>query len=339
MKTSRIGLLLGVSAMAFGCQSGQPNREYHGKYKLPPAPPKYQPTPIDPALRRSAEAEVARNFASKDAFVRANAVEATQRTLGIEGAPRLFAALTDPSPVVRFAGAMAVGTLKLPDAKDRLLTMVDDTDKSVQVAVRYALHRLGDTRLSHDFEIFAKDNDEHVRGNTAVALGLLGEPSAVNILNVMRRDMSVPVRLQAIEAMWRLGNTEARDKLVTGTVSKFPDDQIVCLLALAAPKNQDAMRYIRSQLTNDYTETKLAAARAAGMLGSDDGMRIALDAVKSSDARQRSMAALALGDIGRSDAQDELDRLLKDRDASVRLAAATAILQLKPPGSAYTSQN
>jgi HEAT repeat protein len=41
------------------------------------------------------------------------------------------------------------------------------------------------------------------------------------------------------------------------------------------------------------------------------------------------MAALALGDIGRSDAQDELKSLLKDRDPGVRLAAATAVLQLK----------
>ncbi|MGC4033722.1 MAG: HEAT repeat domain-containing protein [Tepidisphaeraceae bacterium] len=149
----------------------------------------------------------------------------------------------------------------------------------------------------------------------------------------MRRDLSIPVRLQAIEAMWRLGDTDARDKLVTGTLSKFPDDQIVCLLALAGPRNQEAMRYIRSQLTNDYTETKLAAARAAGMLGSDDGMAIALKAVESNDARQRSMAALALGAIGRSDVQSELRKLLEDRDASVRLAAATAVLQLKPPGA------
>ena len=68
---------------------------------------------------------------------------------------------------------------------------------------------------------------------------------------------------------------------------------------------------------------------ALGMIGSDAGMGVALKAVDSRDARQRGMAALALGDIGRTDAQPALERLLKDKDPAVRLAAATAVLQLR----------
>ena len=93
---------------------------------------------IDPGLRRDAEAELARAYASTDAIVRANALEATQRTNGAAGAPRLIAALTDPAVPVRFAGAMACGTLKLQAARDRLLTMTADPNVSVQVAVRFA---------------------------------------------------------------------------------------------------------------------------------------------------------------------------------------------------------
>lgn len=327
-----------MAAVAGGCMGSRgqpggggpkPNAIPTGNVKLPPPPPPPKFVSIDQGLRRDAEAELSKSFSSGDPVVRANAIEATQKISGVSGAPRLIAALTDPAAPVRFAGAMACGTLKLQAAKDRLLTMTGDRNVSVQVAVRFALHRLGDTRLSHDFELLSKDPSASVRANTALALGLLNEPSATNILRPMLADTDRKVRMQVVESMYRLGDDEARNKLVVGSVSVFPDEQIICVLALAGPKKPDVMRYLRAALTAEAPETRLAAARAVGMLGSDDGMTIALKAVDNKDARQRSMAALALGDIGRTDAQDELKDLLRDKEPAVRLAAAAAVLQLK----------
>jgi HEAT repeat protein len=331
------GAILSVAILAGGCIPVTPNQAKgrvgntpSGNLKLPSPPPPKKLVPIDAELRQAAETEISKEFGSNDPFLRANAVEATQKTTGAADAPRIISALTDSSPAVRFAGAMAAGSLRLEQARPRLLTMTEDADASVQVAVRFALHRLGDTRLSHDLETFAKNPNPRVRANVALALGLLEEKSALNILNVLQRDDDVIVRLQTIEAGWRLGDEDSRNKLITGTISKYPDDQIVSLLALAGPKRKEIMRYVRSQLTNDYDEVKLAAARGVGMLGEDDGMGIALKAVKSDNPRQRAMAAMALGAIGRSDGQSALKTLLRDSDPNVRLAAATAILQLKP---------
>jgi HEAT repeat protein len=75
-------------------------------------------------------------------------------------------------------------------------------------------------------------------------------------------------------------------------------------------------------------EVALVAARAMGMLGSDEGYGIALQGAKSQDPQQRFLAALALGAIGRTDAQEPLRGLLTAQEPNVRLAAATAILQL-----------
>jgi HEAT repeat protein len=58
----------------------------------------------------------------------------------------------------------------------------------------------------------------------------------------------------------------------------------------------------------------------------------AVPAARSKDLRQRYLAALALGSIGHTDAQKYLRPMLDDPDNYVRLAAATAIIQLKPPG-------
>jgi HEAT repeat protein len=176
----------------------------------------------------------------------------------------------------------------------------------------------------------AVNSNPRVRRNVALALGLLGEKSALTtILPTMRADADPVVRQQALEAMWRLGDEGALKDLVALTASGYADDQMRGLLALAAPQRQIVRGNVRSLLSgNVHKEVTLVAARAMGMLGSDEGYGIAMEAVKSQDPQQRFLAALALGAIGRTDAQDALRTLLADRQANVQLAAASAVLQL-----------
>jgi HEAT repeat protein len=105
---------------------------------------------------------------------------------------------------------------------------------------------------------------------------------------------------------------------------------MVALLALARPKDHRAEQNFRGALTSDYVEVALVAARCMGMLGSDEGYGVALQGARSADPRQRLLAALAFGAIARTDAQEPLKKLLEDSDPDVRVAAANAILQLKP---------
>jgi HEAT repeat protein len=197
--------------------------------------------------------------------------------------------------------------------------------------VRYALHRIGDTRLSHDLEKAAVDPNPRVREDTAFVLGMLGEKSALKILRQMASDPDSGVRIQVAEARWRLGDQGGLDILVAGTISQFVDERMLCIMGLAAPKDRRVADHIRGQLTDDYVEVSLVAARCMGELGYDEGYTIATSAIRSPDPRQRLLAAMALGAIGRSDAQNTLAPLMNDSDAKVRLAAATALLQLKQP--------
>jgi HEAT repeat protein len=151
----------------------------------------------------------------------------------------------------------------------------------------------------------------------------------VNVLRGMRGDRTPAVRIQVAEAMWRLGYRDALPDLIGFTVSSHPDDQMLSLLALAAPRDASVIEHVRGGLTSDYKEVALVAARAMGMLGSDEGYGVAASAVKSPDARQRLLAALAFGAVGRTDAQPYLAALLKDSDPDVRLGAASSIFQLR----------
>jgi HEAT repeat protein len=210
-----------------------------------------------------------------------------------------------------------------------LLALADDVSPTVRLGAKFALHRIGDTRQTRDLEATARDPDPRTRGDTALVLGLLDEPTGVRILTPMLTDSNAAVRLQAAESLWRLKDERGLETLVSASVSKFPDDQMIALLALAGPRDRRVLGHVRGALTSDYDEVSLVAARAAGLLGSDEGMGVALRSVNSADPRQRLLAALALGAIGRSDAQDELAGLLKDSDPDVRLGAATALLRLK----------
>jgi len=328
-------LLTASLAVGPGCGGGQQGRSDHhpAQVNLPvphplPVPPR-QPMALEPALQQSARQEIATAMGSRDPLVRAHAVEGLREGIGEQAAPQIVKALSDDAPLVRFAASVAAGELKLASAHEDLLVLSDDADPSVRVGAKFALHRIGDTRQSHDLEATAKDPQPRVRGDTAMVLGLLGEPSGVKLLMPLLFDQNAAVRLQAAEALWRLGSQNGLEALISASISKFPDDQMVALLALAGPKDRRVLGHVQGALTSQYIEVALVAARACGLLGTDDGYGVALKGAKSTDPRQRMLAALALGAIGRSDAQPVLSPMLKDADQDVRISAATALLQLK----------
>ena len=297
--------------------------------KQPPAVPPRVDVPVDQGLRDLAWQELSTAKGSPNPLVRAHALEGMKDSVGANASEAIVSGLSDDAPVVRFAATLAAGELKLADAQRQLLALVDDVDASVRVGARFALHRLGDVSRSHDLETTAKDPDPNVRGKTALVLGLMREPSAVNVLIPMLADPNPAVRLQVAEALWRLGREDGLERLVSYSVSGHADEQMIALLALAAPRDRRVLGHVRGNLVSDYDEVGLVAARAAGMLGSDAGYGVALKGAKSRDVRQRMLAALAFGAIGRTDAQDELAQLLRDPEHDVRLAAATSLLMMK----------
>jgi HEAT repeat protein len=328
-KFAMLGCLLAIS----GCGPSRP----------PPAvdvpPPAHAPAPPPPApvvlnvpLHQQALRVLLTCADSDDAHLRADSIEALQETGQPEAAAAAIKGLDDSAASVQFAACVAVGELRLERAHDQLLRLHDgQSPVTVRVSVLFALHRLGDTRYSHELEKLAADPSAEVRGKTAMVLGLLQEPSAIPMLLELRRDAEEPVRLEAATSLWCLGDERGLDDLAAAAVSQYPDDLILATLALAAPKNPRIIQHVRANLVTDYPEVELAAARAMGMLGSDEGYVIAMRGAQSSDPFQRSMAALALGSIGRSDSQRTLAKLLIDPIPSVRLSAATAILQLHDP--------
>jgi HEAT repeat protein len=330
------GMSAGTKENPFNPDSPPPTRGRDPGLPKFPESPAYVAQPLDTALQDEARAELARAFASRNEVIRAQSLEATAKSVDRAGADRVLAGLKDPQPLVRFAAAMAAGDMRLPEARPQLLKMTTEVDPNVRIGVRYALHRLGDKRLSKEFEALSTNPEPRVRGNTAIALGQLGEPTAVRVLKPMLADENQMVRLQAAEAMWRLKDKEGLESLVAALLSDYADDQMTATLALAAPRDRSVSNYLFGKLVpNDpderfvWVELQLVAARALGQIGIDRGFGLAAEYVDDNDARRRSLSALALGDIGRTDAQPMLRKLLKDNNEFVRVAAALAVRKLE----------
>jgi HEAT repeat protein len=223
--------------------------------------------------------------------------------------------------------------------------LVDDEDASVQVAALFALHRLGYEELTGRMPTYLLHREDvTVRRNAALVLGFLDEPGAIKILARAMRDGDEGVRKHALEAMARLGNQEARQELAFMTNSGVGSDEVFAIGALAETGDRiylDAFRY--KLATAVHLETRLAAARALGRLGSDEGFDVAMKALKTSRPsrrdpddpgagqilRARQLAAAALGAIGRSDALPACAALIGDpTDPRVQVSAARAVLEI-----------
>jgi HEAT repeat protein len=277
--------------------------------------------------------------------VRLEAVEALESSGCEEGKPWIRLALLDEHPGVRFAACVAAGRLSDRLAQQTLGERAGDQDPSVRVGALFALHRLGDTSRTGWMPGYLLDHDDPtVRRNAALVLGLLEEPGAIKVLARAMKDGDAGVRHHALEAMARLGNPEARQELSFMTSAGVGSEEVFAINALAGtsdPIYQDAFLYKLETAT--HLETKLAAARGLGLLGCDDGFRVALSALRADRPRfndpkdppevqvlrARQLAAAALGAIGRVDALPALKDLLEgESDPRIEVSAARAILEI-----------
>ncbi len=283
---------------------------------------------------------------SFNAAVRAESVEALESSAFAPSTmPWIRAALRDDHPAVRFAACIAVGRLHDEVSERTLRELVNDPDGSVRVAALFALHRLGHSEQTSSMPAFLLTNpDAAVRRNAALVFGFMNEPSAVKVLARAMKDRDAGVRQHALEAMARLGVHEAKQELGFMTNAGVGSQETFAIQALSAAKDRAYLDVFRGKLaTGSHVETRLAAARALGRLGSDEGFEFALSTLRTYRPRRgeaddppeqkalrvRQLAVAALGDIGNDEAEPELAKLLEQNDdPRLQVAAARAILEI-----------
>ncbi|HEY3806614.1 MAG TPA: HEAT repeat domain-containing protein [Kofleriaceae bacterium] len=186
-----------------------------------------------------------------------------------------------------------------------------------------------------DLTAHLQDGRELVRGNAALALGVLGAPaaSAARSLGVLLRDDAPRVRMSAAQALDKLGDgavLETADDLVGALGDR--DDKVADAVAAAIRARKGRM--IPALVRGLGTDKPAAARRIGDLIGAfDDAVDILCDAFESPAVNVQVNAALALGMLGKrvGKGRKSLEGARTGGDARTREAVRAALEVLDGP--------
>jgi len=306
-----------------------------------------------PGLYRQAREVLVQEATGADGVAKVQALEAIAKTLGKSEGRVLAEALSDRSPAVRFAAAMAVGDAGYEPAKPKLLKMAADKNvepnRIVLCGVIYALYQLSNKEYTHELGELAFDTEKEVRSSAVMVMSKLGEPSAIPLLEQLYSQEQDPtVRLRALEAMAELGDAKSVNMLEGYTKSQYMDERIDAIWAMArTPGPRSA--FVLKQLMREQRQPPFVRVAAAGALGRleecpPEGRELCLKALREPDKllrehakgrinrvqveSLRQIAARSLGWVGQGTALRPLKGQLDASHAGTRVAAAASLVRL-----------
>jgi len=279
---------------------------------------------------------------SKEARLRANAIESLRYApLPIlEKAIRV--GLGDENRGVRFVASMMVGEAKVCDLIPLLEPLLLDDSDSVKASALCSIYKCGGSVDLNPLAIMLESDDPELRGNIAMILGRIGNPSAVQMIRNASLTTPItitPIRrrlinLQMAEALVRLGEREELEVIRAAIFSSIQEAEVTALACQIAGRLHDVE--ITSTLQGITTtperypdEIRLIAATALAEIDPNRvPMELVLRFTSNESANIRSQCATVLGVQGNRLSLGPLAILLKDIDPIVQIAAAGAVLRI-----------
>lgn len=249
-------------------------------------------------------------------------------------------------PGASFAALMAAGELRERSLIEKIRTRAESADPNVRMAAIFALHRLGDRSRTGELADLLRHPNARVRANAALVLGRLNEKRHARLLrSALRQEQKTVPKMQILESLAALGDRKAIERLIFDGYSEYPDQATLALMMLANAKAQEAEDVFLTRLEKEceFPEVPLQAARGLALLGSNQGMSLALkqlffdsprhvsteDPADRQIDRVRGLAALALEVMAEPKALAFLKRAFyaRGQSAYVRIAIARAAIR------------
>jgi HEAT repeat protein len=263
---------------------------------------------------------------------------------------------------VRKQAAIALGQIGGTHAIEALVEAIRDS--WVREAAVVALVKIGAPAVEA-LSLSLNDNLSLVRINAAKALGQIKDERAIDPLITLLKDTDLGVRIEAAQALEKLGWQPGRDEngavywaglqrwercveigspaleaLLT-MLSGSNDWQlrIKVINALGQIGDQGAVEALTAILKQNDWNLSQAAATALGQIGSHlaefslrprivEALIAALKEGRGNSQELHKVAAAALGQIGDPGAIEALKTALKDKSSAIRLAAAEGLEKL-----------
>jgi HEAT repeat protein len=310
---------------------------------LPPSRPQGPMAVHGETVRLRAMNILSEALESKDPFIRANAIESMKYAPRKDLSYAVRIGLGDENRGVRFVSAMLIGESKLCDDALLLQPLMLDQSESVQAAALYSLYRCGEKVNLNPLVKMLNSGDPELRGNAALVLGRMDNPSAIALLHAASHDVMdgiLPIRrrlikLQFSEALVLLGEREELQVIRAAVFSSVSEAEVTALACQILGRLHDmtalpTLESLASDTTNRQPdEVQLVAATAvAEMAPARMPTELVLSYTSSQEPYLRAQCAVALGTQGNQLNLGPLALLLKDRDPLVQIAAAGAVLRI-----------
>jgi len=256
------------------------------------------------------------------------------RALGEVGDDQAMQALMrvfseDPRHSLRCVIAEAFGRAGYADALGLLLlaALSHTEDHWVRTDAVRALGMIGQPAAIDGLMVLLQDERDDVRWNAATALGEIGDPSAAFALTAALSDREWSVREAAVRALGMLGDPAVCKSLVALADDDDYRVRIAVMDVLGQLRCTEMIDRLIQAFEDDKREVRVAAAKALGRIGGADVVNGVMQVAKSPKWTVRTVAAQALGGVGLESATKALWRMLNDGSKNVRRAALKALGQ------------
>lgn len=293
------------------------------------------------SLQADALEEIMQAAVSPDAYVRTYAMEALALA-GDNSCDKLIVmSLSDQTVAVRSAAAIAAGDRKILSARAGLEKMISSDNVMIRLCAGYALEKMGDERFLRWYDKALVSDIPQYAGQACLLLGKLGNSanrsgSRKVLWQVMNKPGQKPyIRLQAAEALARLGDMSVKQRLLDFAGSGYADDRLLTVSALKLLACNECIAMLSVLADDEQIEVRLSALRGLGVLAGEDDIKPAYKALSYTDPyndntvtqRVRHLAVLAIGSFGRDSDAGLLKEQLNSSDSFLRLTAAIAVLE------------
>jgi HEAT repeat protein len=319
------------------------------------APDKVERTPrLSPAERMSVHTRALDQLElaaqSELPILACNAIEAlTEVAPARAGRPIFRAALNHDAALVRYAGWVALGTLKDCVSDDRLRMGIRDVHPNVRLAAAFAGYRCGKQGAARLLVAALLESPQATeRAEAARLMGMLEDPQAIPTLRRALEDdlnqESPRVRIAIYGAMARLGDEDALRRLVLYSRGDTAErtEALLILSELEFARVRDDLVFALLGPEEDYLEARLIAARGLGKLGFGEGYDLAYESltyearaahageqVAAQTFAVRSLAIHALAAIGDPRALPALREIAANgENPQLQVAASYAICKI-----------